>query len=224
MPVSNPTPWKKSRTFGDKFGGRLRRRMTDNIFRRLHSLQQPGPQDHLPILIEDNPSRDFFFPISASEAAQALAELDNFVPGEITHIWLRRDNRKDSASEARPFAEFICGRTVRVIILYPWRKDLSRYLGSKKPDQKTQKTYAKFGAEIFESSNECYVRFSETSLRRFYIEHLLFHEFAHHLDWYRRHWSKANRKQVEEFANQYAVAWSSTATEILNNLDNVPST
>lgn len=224
MPLSNATPWKKSRTFGDKLGGRLRRHMTDNIFRRLHSLQRPGPQDRLPILIEDNPSRDFFFPISASEASQVLSGLDSYASGEITHIWLRRSNYSGVASRAHPFAEFICGSAVRVIIIYPWRKDLTRYLGSKKPDQKMWRAFARFGAEIFESSGEWHVRFSETNLRQFYFEHLLLHEFAHHLDWYRRCWSKANRKQVEEFANQFAVAWGPTATEVLNNFDRASST
>lgn len=197
--------------------------MTDNIFRRLHSLRRPGPQDDLPILIEENPSRDYFFPISASEAACALSGLDDIEPEEITHIWLRRDNRKTSVGEDSPLAEFICGSAVRVIILYPCRKDLTLCLGSKKPDAKTKRAYVRFGAEISDSAGNWYARFTEPELRRFYIEHLLFHEFAHHIDWYRRHWSKANRKQVEDFANQYAVRWSSVATEILSRLD-TPST
>jgi hypothetical protein len=72
MPSRNQTPWKKSRTFGNIHGGRHRRKMTDNIFKRLHSLSKPGLQDELPFLIEENPSRDFYFPISANEALEVL--------------------------------------------------------------------------------------------------------------------------------------------------------
>jgi hypothetical protein len=43
--------------------------------------------------------------------------------------------------------------------------------------------------------------------------------FAYHIDWYNRTWSKANRKQAEDFANQYAVRWGLDAIEILNNMD-----
>jgi len=32
----------------------------------------------------------------------------------------------------------------------------------------------------------------------------LFHEIGHHLDWYARHWSKANSSILEEAADQYA--------------------
>lgn len=63
------TAWKKSRKFGDIYGGRERPKMTvgvptggNRIFRRAHSILPPSPLDKLPIYIVDNPSRDFFFP------------------------------------------------------------------------------------------------------------------------------------------------------------------
>lgn len=210
------TPWKKSRTFGDLHGGRIRRRMTDNIFRRLHSLQAPGENEVRPILIEENPSRDFFFPLAAHEALRALRGFSPDGIQEITHIWLRRNRRPESLDSSPTLAEFICGSRVRVIILYPWRKDRLLSLGPQKPEQKAIRAYSKFGAEIFLSGKCWYARLPDERLRDFYVQHLLLHEFAHHLDWYKRHWSKANQKRVEEFANQYAVRWGSSAIEVLD--------
>lgn len=48
--------------------------------------------------------------------------------------------------------------------------------------------------------------FEPHQLRRFYLEDLLLHEVGHHVDW--RYWSAANKKGVEEFAEQYAVTWA----------------
>lgn len=67
--------YRKSRKFGDIYGGRVRPRVPDNIFRRAHSLNPPGPLDQTPILIEDNPSRNFFFPLSAEESLEAVNAL-----------------------------------------------------------------------------------------------------------------------------------------------------
>jgi hypothetical protein len=61
------TAWKKSRKFGDVYGGRSKPKITDRIFRRLHSISPPTLLDKLPIYIVDNPSRDFFFPLQANE-------------------------------------------------------------------------------------------------------------------------------------------------------------
>lgn len=48
------------------------------------------------------------------------------------------------------------------------------------------------------------LEFGLDSLKALYTELLLFHEIGHHLDQYCRRWTKANRKQVEDFADQYA--------------------
>ena len=224
MRSMNQTPWKKSRTFGDIHGGRSRRRMTDNIFRRLHSLKTPGSREILPILIEENPSRDFYFPISATEACDVLAGLFCSQNEGLTHIWLRRDKRSSVPSADHPLAEFICGSGVRVVVLYPWRRDLRLPLGASKPTQKTLRPLEALNAEIQESDHQWFAMLTESSIRQYYIQHLLLHEFAHHLDWYNRHWSKANHKQVEDFANQYAVRWGSNAVEILNNIESAKPT
>ena len=213
------TAYRKSRKFGDVHGGRRFPKVTDRVFNRAHSLPPPGPHDELPILIQDNPSRDFFFPLTVEEAREALQALPKKHHAGITHLWLRRDSTQNRIRSDAPLAEFICGSGVRLIVLYPWRRDLRMCLGRLPPVQRFTKTYGQFGAEIVRQRGWWYVIFDLKGLRRFYVEYLLYHEVGHHIDYYRRLWSAANRSQQEDFADQYAVQWSRTAKYVLNRLD-----
>ena len=213
MKRQSPTPWKKSRTYGDIYGGRTRRRMTDNIFARAHSLQRPGTDQPLPVLVQDNPSREFVVPVSAIELAEALRRRPDSHSEGITHIWLRRIPKR-SASSNSPLAEFICGSGVRVIVIYPWRADGRLYVGRSKPSSHVVAPYLRFGATIICDGGRWYIHLSEPQLKRFYIEHLFCHEVGHHVDWYNRNWSKANARKVEEFADQYAVFWGPNAVAV----------
>jgi hypothetical protein len=123
------TAWKKSHTFGDIFGGRMSRKIPDRIVRRAHSLRPPSPQDETPLLIVDNPSRDFYFPLTPNEIRHELSHLPKCDWSEITHIWLRRFKKAEYAAAELPLAEFICGSGVRLIVLYPWPYDLRMPLG-----------------------------------------------------------------------------------------------
>lgn len=210
MKQRSATPWKKSRTYGDIYGGRMRRRMADNIFARAHSLLRPDPSQALPILIQDNPSREYFFPVSAEEFASALRFLPVDHQSGITHIWLRRRSTRMIEMNA-PLAEFICGSGVRVIVIYPWRIDGRLYIGRCKPSPQSIAHYLRFGATLLNEKGRWHVHFTAAALRRFFIEHLFCHEVGHHVDWYSRHWSKANSRKLENFADQYAVQWGAYA-------------
>lgn len=215
MKRRSPTPWKKSRTYGDIFGGRLRRRMSDSIFARAHSLSPPTEGDTLPILIQDNASRDFVFPVSAQEFAAALKGLPAHHQEGITHIWLRRPATGRARNEPQNLAEFICGSGVRVVVIYPWRADGKLCMGNTKPTASKIAPFLRYGASLLYENGRWYVHLSNPKLRQFYIEYLFCHEVGHHVDWYARRWSKANTRQVEEFADQYAVLWGADATACL---------
>ena len=98
------TAWRRSRTFGDIRGGRTRRRMTDNIFARCHSLERPAPGDELPIVPRDNPLRDFFFPLTADEVVEALHAIPGGAADGLTHVWLRRSG-KAARDASMPLAQ-----------------------------------------------------------------------------------------------------------------------
>lgn len=204
MQSRKETAWKKNRKFGDVKGGRTRPKLADNIFARAHSLQRPSPGDELPIFITDNPSRDYFFPIGLDEIRKELAHLPRKDWSKITHIWFRRFKKTEYEANELPLAEFSCGSGVRLITLYPWPRNLEWHHGPKKPTAPMCRLFDRYGSDLSARGGEWISRWEESSLKDFYIEYLLFHEIGHHVDWYSRLWSKANRRILEEAADQYA--------------------
>ncbi len=213
------TPWKKSRKYGDIYGGRKRLKVADNIRRRVHSLDRPQPGQSLPILIEDNPSRDFFHPLSGKEALDVVRSLPKREWDGITHVWLRRPRKSDYDQGRLPFACFMTGSGVRVVVLYAWSKDMVFDYGYRKPEQKYVKEYSSFGAVLIKQNGRWKISWNENAMRKFCI-HVLFHEVGHHVDYYRRRFSPGNDKSIEEFAEQYAFLKSANGTYIFNQLEN----
>lgn len=217
MSYINTLQWKKNRRFGDSHGGRYRLKLSDNIFARCHSLKRPNPADELPILLEDNPSREFFHPISAVEARDAMQSLPDVDWQGITHIWCRRVKQTDWMSGERPFAEFICGSGVKVIVLYAWPVSME-CTWSRRPSGRTVNEFLRCGIQLHKRKNRFYISPNLKQLKMFYVQTLLFHEIGHHVDYYNRHWSSANFKKAEEFADQYAMQMTDQASRFLNNL------
>ena len=204
MRKKKQTAWKRNRKFGDVYGGRSRLKIADRIWARAHSIERPTDADECPIFLVDNPSRDFFFPLSVEEIESELAQLPELDVDGITYVWLKRAKKTGYQKGEYPLAEFICGSGVRLIVLYPAPIDMRLYLGSRKPTQGKLQMYAPYTEQVECDEHGWYVVFEEKALKDFYVEQLLYHEVGHHIDWYFRHWSKANLKQKEEFANQYA--------------------
>ena len=84
------TAFRRNRSFGDVHGGRGHRKVTDGVFAFLHPLRRPAEGQSTPILIEDNPSKDLYFPLGGHELLQAIDALPKKVTEGITHLWLRR--------------------------------------------------------------------------------------------------------------------------------------
>ena len=215
----NLTPWKKSRTFGDIYGGRESRKFADNIFQRAHSIQPPSPRDQLPILMEENPSRDFFFPLDGREVIEALKSLPKRDYEGITHVWLRRLKKSDYINRHQPLAWFACGSGVRIITLYPWPNSMELTFGQKRPTNRVVNETERYGGVIKQRGREWFSEWTLQSLRRFYLQGILFHEVGHHIDQYSRLLSAADAKRAEEFADQYALAKTATATHVFNRLE-----
>ena len=119
------TAWKKSRTFGDVKGGRRWPKLKDNIVKRRHSLLKPSEFDELPIYMVENPSKDFYFPITIDDIKNVLAQLPPEHVEGLTHIWLRKTNKKN-------IKEFI--RSVVMFASLPYilsQKAINLFLGKK---------------------------------------------------------------------------------------------
>jgi len=209
------TAWKKSRKFGDVYGGRRRPKLADNIFQRFHELDRPGPDDGLPVLIEDNPSRDYFFPITADEAKTAMRALPGRDTEGLTHIWLRRC---DGASDDLPLATYIRGSGVGLVTVYPWPRRMKMYW-KKRPHSATIREFALCGIEMKRNSKGWFVDPSPAALRKYDVQVLLYKTVGFHNDWYRRRWTKANAQQTAESSEQYVVQKTQTAILVLSRLD-----
>ena len=197
------TRWKKSRKFGDVFGGRRYPKIADKVFNRAHSLTKPNFTDTLPIFLKDNPSKDMYFPVNSQEVSSALSNLPEADTAGLTHVWLRRAKPGDFEKELIPFAEYICGSGVYLIVLYPWPRNMLLPL-SKRPTAAKLKRYQRWAPELVYSKNLWHLKWQPEAVKDFYLSDLIPHEIAHHVDYQQRHWSKANTRQREEFAIQYA--------------------
>lgn len=184
----------------------MRTKLTDDIFQRFHSLSPLSDHDERPILMEDNPSRDFVFPASGAALAERCRQLPGGAGDGITHLWLRRVNHRRFA--AVPQAEFICGSGVRLIVIYPWRADLLQRLGTRRPSAATLRSFAPWATELRHEGGQWCLVWGRDALERYCLEGLLLHEIGHHLDQQRNRWTAANRRATEARADGYAARWS----------------
>jgi len=157
----------------------------------------------------DNPSRDFFFPLDEEEIRHELSHVPTRDWKDITHIWLRRVRKRDYEQREVPFAEFVCGSGVRMIVLYPWPRNLMLYLGESPPKPKHLKFYAPYADSVVKREGGYFLEWTLPAVKNFCVEVLLYHEIGHNADWYRRRWSKAKARSIKESADQYAYARTS---------------
>ncbi len=211
------TAWKKNRQLGDIAGGRRRVKHEDNIICRQHTFTRPSLSEELPFLIQENPSRDFYFPITASEAC---AYLKTFPPEDIsglTHLWLKPLKSKEYALSDRPLAQYIWGSGVYLIILYPWTRNGLLHFSNRRPSKRVLRQYEQWTTDLIENDGRWCLRWGKEAVRDFYLTGLLAHEIGHHCDPVRH--SRANTKQCEERAEQYAIRWMPNGQKIFSIQD-----
>jgi len=202
------TAWKKSRKFGDVKGGRTRPKLADNIFNRKHNLQAPKEGEETPIYILDNPSREFYFPVSIDEIKEFLNKLPVEHSKNLTHIWLRKMSKKEYEKEGSYQGCFICGSGVQLIVLYPFPKNLTMQFGRRKPPQATLKWYSAYNPDLKQANGNWHLKWTEDQIKRYYLEGLLLHEIGHKVDSiYKRFWSKSYSDKAEKYANNFAYYW-----------------
>lgn len=107
-----------------------------------------------------------------------------------------------------------------MITLYPWPRNMILSYGPKQPSNRLKNEAKKYNAEVKRIGNEWVSIWNQDGLRKFYIQDILYHEVGHHVDFCSRHFSDANDKQVEEFADQYAFARTATTSHIYDKLNN----
>lgn len=214
MLTAKHTAWKKNRKFGDVHGGRTFPKLADKVFNRQHNLLRPKPNEQLPIFIVDNPSRDFYFPVSVDDIKLTLDKLPKDHTDHLTHIWLQKIKKNDYLDGDTFQGCFICGSGVYLIVLHPFPMDNKMRLGKTKPLQKILNYYKKYTTDIKQDEDGWYLQWTEETIRKYFLESLLLHEIGHSIDsFYKRYWSKATTIKRENFADNYVAVWADTIRE-----------
>ncbi len=212
------TAWKKNRKFGDVKGGRTFPKITDRIFNRKHSLRKPSPTDELPIFIKDNPSKDFYFPVTEDEILERLDKLPTEHRENVTHIWLRKVKKDDYEKHETFQGMFICGSGVNLIVLSAFPTNLRMSFGNTKPTKRMLKLYSDRTQDLRfdEKKKVWFLQWNAETIRDYYLNSLLLHEIGHFVESvYEKFWSNAGRHRREDFADSYARIWSSKMIETL---------
>ncbi len=208
------TAWKKNRKFGDVWGGRNSPKLADKIFNRQHNLTAPKSDETTPIYIVDNPSRDFYFPVTIDEIKTTLNKLPKKHTDHLTHVWLQKIKKTDYTNGDTFQGSFISGNKVYLIILHPFPTDNKMRLGKNKPFKKTLNYYKSYTTDLKEDKNGWYLQWTEETIRKYFLESLLLHEIGHSIDsFYKRYWSKATTNKSEKFADNYVAVWADIVRE-----------
>ncbi|MFM2386671.1 MAG: hypothetical protein RL660_1428 [Bacteroidota bacterium] len=212
------TAWKKNRKFGDIHGGRTRLKCADGIFNKQHNLSPPTVNQKTPLYIIENTSRDFYFPVTIDEIKSTLKKLPEEHTKHLTHIWLDKVKKADYMKGETLQGQFICGSGVYLIKLFAVPIDNKMLFGQVKPTTKQLNFYKQYCNNLQHNKDGWYLQFTADSYKRYFLEKLLLHEIGHCVDYvYQRLWSKANSKQVEDFADNYAVIWGNSIKQIIEH-------
>lgn len=217
--IRKQTAWKKNRKFGDIHGGRMRLKCADGIFKREHNLLPPTVDQERPVFIVENTSRDFYFPVTVDEIKETLKLLPAAHTKHLTHIWLDKVKKSDYLKGETLQGAFTCGSKVYLIKLYAVPTDNKMLFGKKKPTTKELSFYKPYCIDLQHDKNGWYLQWTTESIKKYFLEKLLLHEIGHCVDYfYEHHWSKANLKQVEDFADNYAVTWSNNIRQTIERV------
>jgi hypothetical protein len=165
----------------------------------------------LPIILKDNPSKDFYFPTNEAEILSQFRKLPSEFTDEITHVWLRRIKKIDYENGDGFQAMFICGSGVNLITINAFPRDLKMHFGVKKPSTKQTRFYSKWTDELVfcKESGRWYLQWDVAAIKDYYLQHLILHEVGHFIDRYsRRFRTKTSAKQAEDFADSFAIMWN----------------
>ena len=208
------TAWKKNRKFGDVFGGRTFPKCVDKVFNQQHSLSPLCDNQKRPVFITDNPSKDFYFPVTIEDIKAILDQLPAEHTCHITHIWLQRIKKTEYENGDTFQGCFICGSGVYLVVLHPFPIDNKMCFGQTKPSRKVLNYYKGYTTDLHCENKIWFLQWTDETIRRYYLESLLLHEIGHSIDsFYKRYWSKATATKRENFANNYVALWTNSIRE-----------
>ncbi len=162
-----------------------------------------GIDARVPIRLE-NPSRDFYHPVTPQDIAELLVRLPADDLRGLEMITLRRVPwssylRDDSFGWYDPHDRDISLRAFPV--------DQRLYVGERGPTERERREFDPFCTNWQRGRGGWYLQWDDESLRRFYLYDVLLHEIGHHVADRDRPVGRTRRSSHEDFAHDYARRW-----------------
>ena len=176
MPLANKNEWHKSRIYGSDPD-----EAPDKVFDRVNLLMPVKPSDVLPLIVEDVPSKDAFFPVEPAELTELILKAIKPEARELTHIWYRRPKPSEFRGGRVPFTEYIYANGICLIVFYPWPETLIFPL-TKKPTDAILNRYRKWSPKVSSHKGKWQLQWNLDSVRDFYLNDLLKNLLGLHFD------------------------------------------
>lgn len=196
----NPT--RRSRKIGKTQGGRVsdgkarekwsRLFFTTDVWKRLSDPKTPGLR-----VLRENPSRDYFHPVTEEEIREVLARLPAALTEGLKAVVLSRLSKDDEKRGVEARIRFQC------VILLAFPKSMQMiWKGFTAPDRALSH-YQPWCSNWSENEGNTVLTWSRDELRRYYLFHLLLHEIGHH-----NQPTFHSLKRREAFAENFALEWA----------------
>jgi hypothetical protein len=195
-------PIRRNKNIGKTQGGRVKNGSAAEKASRIFSrhiwtrLSDEEVQDSY-IVIEDNPSRDFFHPVSEAEIRKTLDRMPNKLTKHLRAVVMPRMTSADKRRGVEARRRYSC------IILNPFPENLRLFWSTSPPKKAALQHYEPWDARWEEEETGWFQVWELDDLKTYYLFHLLFHELGHiNQPWF----NSLNRR--EEFAEDFALTWA----------------
>jgi len=148
------------------------------------------------LIIRENPSRDFFHPVTKKDVASLLSRLPYVETTHVKAVVLRRTPKYDLKMGIDARRRYSCA------ILNAIPRDM-RMVWPARPKDSTTRHYEPWCTRWGQDKDAWVLQWGRDELRRYYLYHLLLHEIGHINEPYVH-----ARKRREDFAENYARSWA----------------
>ena len=193
------TPTRRSKKIGLTQGGRVSNGKPAEKWSRLFppsTWEKLSDETDGLRIIKENPSKKYFYPCSPAQIQSVLSKLPHNLTEDIRAIVLRRIPKIDEKLliDAR--------RRYQCIILNSFSRDL-KMIWPYKPSQSTFKHMNLWCDNWSEGDGILVLQWTHTTIRKYYLYHVLLHEIGHINDWFHN-----QRNKREGFAENFAFEWA----------------
>ena len=151
------------------------------------------------MVIEDNPSRDYFHPVSEDEIRKTLDRMPNKLTKHLRAVVMPRMSVSDKRRGVEARCRYSC------ITLNPFPKSLRVFWSKNPPKKRAVQHYEPWNAGWEEGEGEggWFQVWDLNDLKTYYLFHLLLHELGH----INQPWFNSQGRR-EEFAEDFALTWA----------------